>query len=54
MSSAVARYFPLADQFVGRHLNCIDYLSVSLSAFRKNSFSFGWPYSFHRSMCRKI
>ena len=27
MSSAVARYFPLADQFVGRHLNCIDHLS---------------------------
>jgi hypothetical protein len=27
MSSAVARYFPLADQFVGRQLNCIDHLS---------------------------
>jgi len=27
MSSAVARYFPLADQFVGRYLNCIDPLS---------------------------
>jgi hypothetical protein len=27
MSSAVARYFPLADRFVGRHLNCLDHLS---------------------------
>ena len=27
MSPAVARYFPLADQFVGRYLNCIDHLS---------------------------
>ena len=45
MSSAVARYFPLADQFGGRHLNCIDHLS-GLAVGLSQEFILIWLASF--------
>jgi hypothetical protein len=45
MGSAAPRYFPLADQFDGRHLHCIDYRSGFAVGFSQE-FIFIWLASF--------